>query len=490
MNFPYYLYPGAPCSGYYNTEQYNPELIRLEREIKKLESFDGIFHLTIGSAMEEVFALESKLQEKKYDDCVTFQWQQLYPYHLHYSANCNIPVVHFIVSPNETYSSDRFIEPAFIKRTPWMNWEKHDKTFISRTFRYIVMIFCTMMPTVDDRNNKICKKMSEVFKNENFDMFKQTDYDVSFIISFYKMFRFVVDKIKTNGGVITCFSFAVFLATTTKSTINNYIMFKEVCSVFGTPGEKSILAEWLFYNENYLVKLYDRVGSISYVAPNGNNDQQILHICPHKQHDAIIFDILPTRLMSTLFTDCYIPEFNNLREKIHRISKNVLVKKNSIIKHDEQFNVNAPNKSSEAITEFIGNASKLNPIGIENDCIKYMFEIFNHITIFRYINSLNWIEKLVEENHLIPTDVLSFYINIKKFGATNELATELVRQYKLNKKIFQIDFLMLLVFSHMNNIKLRISSEIDELIVFHHCIKTDVIIDTNELFGNNVICFE
>ena len=61
VNFPWYLYPGVPMSGYYDTDTYTSELQRLmiyidELFIKLSKNSKNILHITIGAAMEEYWA--------------------------------------------------------------------------------------------------------------------------------------------------------------------------------------------------------------------------------------------------------------------------------------------------------------------------------------------------------------------------------------------------------------------------------------------------
>lgn len=490
LNFPYYIYPSTPCVEYKNTLEYNSELIRLNSEINKLESFNGIFHLTIGAAMEESFAVDSKWKDVKYDDCVTFQWQQLYPYHLHHFTNLNIPIIHFIVSPNESFSTEKFIEPAFIKKTPWMNWEKNNKTYISKTFKYIVMIFYTMMPTIDTRNQKFCVILKERLTDDTYKTFEQTPFDISFVITFYKQLEFVVRKIKLNGGVISCFSFAVFSASGLFARkFNNFTMFKEICDIFYDTNKKSLLAEWTFHDTCNSVSMYVKDDSyclISYIVPKNKSDND-LHIVPLISNSNIYFDIRSVKFIQTVFDDCYIPEISQIREKIQQIT-NLLTTKRT---HHLQINNDNINKSSDIILSFITTVSNVsfNINEQVNECIQWMFEIFNSDAIFLHICKLDWIKQL-RKDHLANKDVIQFYISVKKIGINNNIDTSIIKEYKLDKKIFNPDCMMLLAISHMHNIMFKTMIGQNELIIAHPMVNNNNFILINEYFGNDVLYTE
>jgi hypothetical protein len=206
---------------------------------------------------EHTYMLIRNANDNKFE----FQWQQLFPSHIKYALDNNIEVVHFIVSPNVTFSDSEFIVPNFIKNTPQLNWKNTDnKTFISQNTKYKVIVFCTMMPTNDTRNSDMCNKFKKSFKScttcpDYYTMYKQTDYDISFTHTFYKNVEMLVSHINKYEGIVTCFSFAVFHVATYKRNIMNYIMFHEITEIF-KKYPKNFLAEWTFLEENYLMSIF------------------------------------------------------------------------------------------------------------------------------------------------------------------------------------------------------------------------------------------
>jgi hypothetical protein len=233
LSFPYYLYPGTPTSGYFDTDIYNNDLCCLHSELLNLntshETF--LFHVTIGAPMEELFNIC-----EKYKNIYDFQWQQLLPDHIIKALKNNIKVIHFIVSPNETFSPYDFKDPLFIQKTPDFDWELcGDREYISKKYNYTVRIFCTMMPTIDCNNKR------------------QTDFDIYFVTNFYVDFRNTIKKIIKNNGECTCFSFAVFNMNTKNNIIQKYSMFEEIKEVY----ENSLLAEWIYYEYCYVLKTHE-----------------------------------------------------------------------------------------------------------------------------------------------------------------------------------------------------------------------------------------
>lgn len=321
LNYPYYLYPGSPCSGYFEIGTYNKELMRLNNEIINLsdsilgskQSSNILFHLTIGAAMEEVL-LEYKNSSLNIDPS-EFQWQQLLPDHIRRAVNDGINVIHFIVSPNMSFSDDKFIEPRFIKNTQEYSWEKDDnKTYIAykSNCKYIVMIFNTMIPSIDNRNSQICdrlrKHFSEIGSGDVINEYVQTDNDRLFVSQFYKNLDKLVSTINNDGGIVTCFSFAVFNAETDRRRLRNYIMFPEIMKLFSRHS-RNLLAEWTYYHDNYLMILCDKCDykandGISYVKKSFRHDRG--------DHIKIYFDF-KSGILKLNFLEKYNLEKNELK---------------------------------------------------------------------------------------------------------------------------------------------------------------------------------
>jgi hypothetical protein len=112
-----------------------------------------------------------------------------------------------------------------------------------------------MMPSVDKNNIKIINKMKELNYND-YNKFKQTDEDISFINNFYDILDKTMRYITYTGSIITCFSFAVFDEDSDYSTIMEYAMFPEIKTLF-KKYNKNLLAEWIFRPSCYVLKMFD-----------------------------------------------------------------------------------------------------------------------------------------------------------------------------------------------------------------------------------------
>jgi hypothetical protein len=239
IRFPYYLYPGFPCSGYFNLTLYNAELVRLYNRIEELTQLCSgrtILHISIGAAMEEYYA--------EYDANIGDHWRQLYPEYLERlsSVEPETKIYHLIVAPNKTFDPDHFKKPLFMKIDE--DWVRAGSSFVNNNIT--VDIFCTMMPTVDPRNDGLIGKIKDRFRVDmDLDRFGQTAGDIQFVGMFYDKLRRYVDMIKSNGGLSGCYSFAVFNSSTNRSHLVDYVMFPEIKTI-GLD-----LAEWRYHSENY-----------------------------------------------------------------------------------------------------------------------------------------------------------------------------------------------------------------------------------------------
>lgn len=265
FNFPYYMYPQAPCAGYFDIDTYNSELQRLHSETinMKLHKKSILWSYIAGAAMEEYLIMNDR--DKRFD----FQWQQLLPNHVREFAIRGGTVIQFIISPNISFSRASWIEPAFIKHTPEFNWKYYpsENKFISQTYDVTIFIFNTMMPTIDLRNEAYCERFSDPvrwsdeFTRERLKQYKQTEIDRMLTNQFYENLGDAVLSVKSNGGCITFLSFAVFNEDTNNSYIKKYEMFKEIKSI-----AFNIIAEWVFTKGSYcVIPIHNSSMLISYV---------------------------------------------------------------------------------------------------------------------------------------------------------------------------------------------------------------------------------
>lgn len=281
LNNPYYLYPGYPFSGYFDFENYNINLIKLYEDLLTLYNTTEpiLLHFSIGSAIEE------------YDDVKTkFQWRQLFPYHLENAMKTynKLKIIHYIISPSpnfknnsDTKTNDNITNnlnnqyiPSFVNYSDIKFKEPIINNIIhADKFNFITKIYYTMMPTVEHNNAKSLEQSIEKGISEHIDIeiFRQTNEDIIFIKKFYDLLFNLLNKIRNLGGCTTCFSYAVFNEFTPKNKYKNYIMFKEIIDVFGENNNKSMLCEWRYFNECYIVLSHTNNICINYLKPDSED---------------------------------------------------------------------------------------------------------------------------------------------------------------------------------------------------------------------------
>lgn len=301
LNYPFYLYPGYPCSGYFDVTNYKQNLITLYEKMNDIiiiiqsHNSQMLFHLTIGACMEEYMFIESATvgtattttanPNPPIDRTYEFQWQQLCPEHLRVHAKLGKKVVHFIVSPNKSFSPDKFTMPIFVSKTKDFNWELSFENNIailkSKTYDFTTYIFYSMMPTIDVRNAKAVSYFKKVPHDSPIPMpiaidnttsgtscvIEQTENDKKFVIKFYQRLKSMFNTITLGGGTITCFSFAVFCETSEKNRYNDFTMFKELPLMIDWSKPNMFLGRWMFHIGSYTIIKHDTcIGQdISYV---------------------------------------------------------------------------------------------------------------------------------------------------------------------------------------------------------------------------------
>jgi hypothetical protein len=283
LNNPFYLYPGFPCSGYFDQKQYISQLFALRNFLLELDSSDfsnTLVHMTIGSAAEEEYnSLRSDIKH---------QWKQLFPDHLmdyimEYPDN---RITGIIVSPDRTFKiGEHFRDPLFIAQTnDILVWELDQTDHVIYkcvNYNMEIHIFNTMMPTVQEKNNEIIDSFKRTLSSETelLNKYVQTIEDKLFVTYFYGILDELVSKIKT----MTIFSFAVFNNRTDKSSNNNYKMFEEIKTLSNIKNNKKlILAEWEYDIHNYNLKVIGKLEFITYAsifkAVIGKIKPKIIHI--------------------------------------------------------------------------------------------------------------------------------------------------------------------------------------------------------------------
>jgi hypothetical protein len=265
MNNPYFLYPRAPICGYNDFKRYNSNMVKMMNEWKSIiVKGSALLHISIGAAMEEYDMGRPEFK---------FQWHQLFPHHLQTAIQDGVSVLHYVVTPNMRFGGVDGGLPYFMDYLSDLDLrvEQHDADLIvikSNKYDYQCRIVNTMMPTIDERNTKLVRKMPESSGAYDKESFVQTDIDNKVTKIFYETLDSFCEKIISMGGIVTCFSSAVFNMQTSNRYISQYAMFPEIKSFVKKFGPKFILAEWVFTLGSYTVKQYGSDYSINYVAPS------------------------------------------------------------------------------------------------------------------------------------------------------------------------------------------------------------------------------
>ena len=264
LNFPFYMYPGAPCSGYYDSDIYFENLLKLQQLMDRLAqtiSKSSILHITIGAPMDEFHVDKPERMQ--------WQWQQLYPYHLDKCYDDGMEINHIIIAPNRAFGK-KYIKPHFISQTnDKMQWHDNGSQYVDHNGRYRVWIFCTPLPNIDSRNSAIIARFYKIQMDKMIDIekFIQTDEDKTFVNNFYKSMANLFDTVTDNAGFVTCFSFAVFNAQSDRAFIRDYVMFSEIKHLFDSSNRR-LLAEWFYTEKCYVLSHYGNPDNISYVKPS------------------------------------------------------------------------------------------------------------------------------------------------------------------------------------------------------------------------------
>jgi hypothetical protein len=246
VNFPWFVYPNTPFAGYENPI-YIPELFRLNNNLTALAKSvlkcknQILFHLTIGSPMEE--AGDDTI---KYNKC-QFQMHQLVPDHLLRAGEAGIEVINFVVCPNIVDKPMFYTQTDDFKKT-------NNSVYVHKYLPIKIFFFTTLIPTNDaKRNKKIMVALNERHKDvlvRGVEMYRQTSGDVKFIDEFYKNLLKIIQVVNSEGGACTCFNFAVFNDLTINRRFNNFCMFKEILKIYNH-DPKNIVAEWIFRYGTY-----------------------------------------------------------------------------------------------------------------------------------------------------------------------------------------------------------------------------------------------
>lgn len=275
LSNPYFTYPGAPCRGYNEREVYHGESVRLLEYIQELELLpEMLLHISVGAAMEERWVDGFRDPEFRKH----MQWKQVLPDHVidHALSRRRTPVRVIVVSPNSGFSPRAFVAPECIAATnQFFRWKKWERSYKATTCDMELHIFCTPMPHDDAKRNRtlmshVAEVAPELLAGPQFRCLEQTPEDRQWIHQFYTALGECFDRVTQTGGLVTCFSFAVFNGDNSFAQFNNYAMFSELCSLFrGHDVRKRLLAEWTYNLENTMVKPNNKlVGPVNYAVSN------------------------------------------------------------------------------------------------------------------------------------------------------------------------------------------------------------------------------
>lgn len=297
LNFPYFIYPGYPFSGYFDTDEYNKNIknvLTLFKELNLSINKKILLHLTIGACMEEYLNICKTDEINMY----AFQWEQLFPYHLREHAKNGGKVINIIISPTNSFNENNWINPTFVKNTLEFDWEINQNCIKSQKYDVTIFICYSMMPSVDELN---CQKYELLLnKFETYaPLIIQTTNDIVFVNEFYEELQNLVNKIITYGGIFTCYSFAVFENKTKKSKFNNFAMFKEIKNMFNNNSSNLFLGEWIYMNDSHTVIQYNgknnNITNINFITYTEMNDNEIARLAVHEINNTL----------------CLIKEFQN-----------------------------------------------------------------------------------------------------------------------------------------------------------------------------------
>src|SRR6185369_17014266 len=110
INNPFFTYPTYPVRGYSDHVVYQKEVVRLKKYISEVKVKDkSLLFICVGAAMEEATS------DERYE--LTAHWRQLFPTCIDQIIQLSTPVKIVIVSPNRSFSPDKFTPPVFISKT-------------------------------------------------------------------------------------------------------------------------------------------------------------------------------------------------------------------------------------------------------------------------------------------------------------------------------------------------------------------------------------
>lgn len=413
LNNPYYPYPKFPLSGYYDLDHYNENLTILNSYIQELTrkiSKKVLFHLTIGSAAEEL-CIENKTD-------IGFNWQQLLPHHIQNCIKHNLPVYNLIISPSKMFKDD--YTPLFIENTPEYRWyKKSNNTFKSAIYDITIKIFYCPLPSEYDYTkilSKLKKSGMEMFTDDYISQFVQSENDKIFIREFYNNLDLLFRKVNFYSGFVTCFSYAVFNDETSNCIYNNYHLFREIKKLFSLDYriDNRFLAEWVYRLSFYCMVIHNKFHLELDDYSNSDTDVIVSFVNPNDLNLQYCTEI---RIMDLSSDKIIIKNYN--RHKINKkIDKNN-IDPNSLYTciYAELINKQSYeySESEEKIISYIRTKTFKKILCNQKDYI------YNYLKSHEYLHNLNlnlelYENYIVEDGFSVKAQKIRTILKIPKFG--------------------------------------------------------------------------
>jgi hypothetical protein len=281
LNHPWTIYLREPTSSYTKYSVYYSELMRLLRTITQLntnisdlkENQVQLTNFIIGTPME------CALQKRDCSIEYMYQWQQLFPKHIHdfikhhskLDNEININII--IISPDDIFMDECYKEPLFTTECEEYKFTKiQNREYVhnNKNLTIKVDIFTCPFPQLEMRIetiehfNNFVERFIPCFELKKF---SPTEHDIKFINEFYYNIELIASNPKSNMIIN---SYATFRNV---RDFDNYGLFPTLLEVANK--HKIIATEWNFQENNFRTRIISRINYkvdyinylISYVEP-------------------------------------------------------------------------------------------------------------------------------------------------------------------------------------------------------------------------------
>jgi hypothetical protein len=501
LSYPYKLYHKTPFHPYNTISVYNHKIKQCHNIINMLKSeitSKKLFHITIGASMEE-------MQRYVYHSDYNFQWQQLLPFHIVNFLKQGGSVEHIIISPNASFCDETFLDPFFIKFTPEFNWVKVISSanichYASTVYDYNVRIFCTMMPSIDINNNididNIVNKVkfTQSFKSTSTDteesnveliiritrQYIQTEYDRQFVKRFYTDLFELFSIVNDFGGIVTCFSFAVFneLCTDVAYKYKNYRLCPEI--IDGFKNHKNLLAEWVFTQGNYCMRYYKNPSIfISYIKPTKEySDGHQIVIYNDTMIDKLIIKFVESNSFNSKYNKEEIFDLSTYYQNYTNDICSTICITNTYITNT--CNTNTCNTNT-CITDELENEYQ-----IRKHCILVIKKHFNQTALLEYIKNISDFKEFISYGFDDKTIMGTYY---ELLGLHPDNTVLLREKYNIDNKITYFGIVELFALSYLLNTTLLINTHKLHFKIKHPIVSNGSYIDIMKKYNNSANLF-